>query len=166
VIFYLKRPQISKKPHLYLPTLTIYGNVNYPNWGVFNIFSWLKFVQTYLLKPMYTANLSQTCCIKQDKLFFIRSHKSIPLSEIIMLQANVNYTIFHLKDGKQFMSARSIKLYDLTLEKYGFVRTHRGYLVNTKHLIGYNDEDSSILLSDNHIAPISRRKKGQLIEQF
>lgn len=115
---------------------------------------------------MYTANLSQTCCIKQDKLFFIRSHKTIPLSEIIMLQASVNYTIFYLKDGKQFMSARSIKLFDLTLENHGFVRTHRKYLVNSQHLVGYNDENSSILLSDNHIAPISRRKKGQLVEQF
>jgi two-component system, LytTR family, response regulator len=115
---------------------------------------------------MQITDLSQTCCIKKDNLFFLRTHKTIPLSDIIMLQANVNYTVFHLKSGKQFMSARSIKLYDLTLGGHGFIRTHRAYLINRQHLREYDNLNELILMSNNLTALISRRKKGNLIPSF
>ena len=83
-----------------------------------------------------------------------------------MLQANVNYTIFFLKNGKQFLSARSIKLFEVILEEHGFIRTHRAYLINREHLLKCNEANDSVFLSNNLSALISRRRKGNLIQSF
>lgn len=83
-----------------------------------------------------------------------------------MLQADVNYTTFFLKNGKQFLSARSIKLYELMLKGHGFIRTHRAYLINREHLLTCDDKKASVFLSNNHTALISRRKKGSLTFKF
>lgn len=81
-----------------------------------------------------------------------------------MLRADVNYTTFYLKSGKQFLSARSIKLYELMLAGHGFIRTHRAYLINREHLLKCNEANNSVFLSNNLTALISRRRKGSLIQ--
>ena len=115
---------------------------------------------------MNTYDFTHTCEILRGRIHFKRTRKTIDLSEIIMLQADVNYTIFFLKNGKQFLSARSIKLFELMLEGHGFIRTHRAYLINRKHLLKYNDTNDSVFLSNNLIALISRRRKGNLTQAF
>jgi two-component system LytT family response regulator len=113
---------------------------------------------------MNTYDFTHTCEILRGRLHFKRTQKFIDLSEIIMLQADVNYTTFFLKNGKRFISARSIKLYELILERHGFIRTHRAYLINREHLLKCNEANDSVFLSNNLIALISRRKKGNLIQ--
>jgi DNA-binding LytR/AlgR family response regulator len=113
---------------------------------------------------MNTYHITHSCEILRGWLHFKRSRKSIDLSEIIMLRADVNYTIFFLKNGKQFLSARSIKLYESMLEGHGFIRTHRAYLINREHLLKCNETNDSVFLSNNLTALISRRKKGNLIQ--
>jgi DNA-binding LytR/AlgR family response regulator len=115
---------------------------------------------------MNTYRITHTCEILRGRLHFKRSRKSIDLSEIIMLQADVNYTTFFLKNGKQFVSARSIKLYVEILEAHGFIRTHRAYLINREHLLKCNKQNDCVSLSNNLTALISRRKKGNLIQTF
>ncbi len=114
---------------------------------------------------MNNYDITHTCEILRGWLHFKRSRKSINLSEIIMLRADVNYTTFYLKSGKQFLSARSIKLFEIVLEGHGFVRTHRAYIVNREHLLKCDELTESIFLSNNLTALISRRRKGNLTFQ-
>lgn len=155
-IFFLKLAIIFKKNNLSSPQY----------WGFFGKKLPVNFVVSFyqnLYNQMNTYHITHTCEILRGRLHFKRTRKIIDLSEIIMLQANVNYTTFFLKNGKQFLSARSIKLFELVLEGHGFIRTHRAYLINHKHLLKYDEVNESVLLSNNLIALISRRKKGNLI---
>ena len=111
---------------------------------------------------MNTYDLPKSCEILRGRLHFKRTRKTIDLSEIIMLQADVNYTTFFLKNGKKFLSSRSIKLYELILKGHGFIRTHRSYLINLEHLLKCNETNDSVFLSNNLTALISRRRKGNL----
>jgi DNA-binding LytR/AlgR family response regulator len=136
-------------------------------WGYERIFFLANFAVSFyqnLNNQMNTYNITHTCEILRGRLHFKRTRKTIDLSEIIMLQANVNYTIFFLKSGKQFLSARSIKLFELMLGGHGFIRTHRAYLINREHLLKCDEPKDSVTLSNNLTALISRRRKGNLTQ--
>jgi DNA-binding LytR/AlgR family response regulator len=136
-------------------------------WGYERTFFPANFAMSFyqnLNNQMNTYNITHTCEILRGRLHFKRTRKMIDLSEIIMLQANINYTTFFLKNGKQFLAPRSIKLFELMLAGHGFIRTHRAYLINREHLLKCDETNDSVFLSNNLTALISRRKKGNLIQ--
>ena len=109
----------------------------------------------------YTPNF---CEITSDKLYFFRSRKVVLLKEIIMLTADINYTSIHLLCGKVLMIPRTIKIFEDLLSEYAFIRTHRAYLVNERHLKEYDLPNNCVKMSNNMTALISRRRK-EIIEQ-
>ena len=104
----------------------------------------------------YTPNF---CEIANEKLYFFRSRKKILLKEIIMLRADINYTSIYLLSGKMLMVPRTIKIFEDLLSEYAFIRTHRAYLVNERHLKEYDLLNNRVKMSNNMTALISRRKK-------
>ena len=104
------------------------------------------------------------CEITNDKLYFFRSRKRVLLKEIIMLTADINYTSIHLLCGKVLLIPRTIKIFEALLSEYAFIRTHRAYLVNERHLKEYDLANNCVKMSNNMIALISRRRK-EMIEQ-
>ena len=102
---------------------------------------------------------AHSCEITSNRLYFKKARKALNLSDIIMLQADVNYTIFYLRNGKRYVTARSLKLYEILLETYGFIRIHRAFLINQLHLQEYDSQQDFVLMSNNLTAQISRRKK-------
>ncbi|MEA5401471.1 LytTR family DNA-binding domain-containing protein [Arcicella sp. DC2W] len=85
----------------------------------------------------------------------------IEVSEIVMLQATINYTIIYLNNGKQYLSAKTIKSYEDLCEKDSFLRIHRSYIINTEYLTDYSFVNSYVVLSNTIKASISRRCKNQ-----
>ena len=102
------------------------------------------------------------CIISKDKMNFIFQKKKIPLKEIVMLEADANYTCLHLVNGKNVMISRTMKLFDKLLEKYAFTRIHRSYIINESHLKSYDADKECLMMSNNMEATISRRKKKML----
>ncbi|MES2520278.1 MAG: LytTR family DNA-binding domain-containing protein [Bacteroidota bacterium] len=102
------------------------------------------------------------CIISKGKMDFIYQKKKIPITEIIMLEAEANYTSFHLISGEKIIISRTIKLFDELLKDHQFTRTHRSYLINDSHLKCYDEENECIMMSNNLQAMISRRKKRVL----
>lgn len=90
-----------------------------------------------------------------------RTLKKILVSEVILLEGNSNYTTFHLENGKTKMVAHSIKFFEPYLEKHGFLRVHRAYMVNPVHVKGYEKEDDCLMMTNGLIANISRRRKRE-----
>jgi DNA-binding LytR/AlgR family response regulator len=80
------------------------------------------------------------------------------LDRIIMLEGVVNYTLFHLKDGRKRMFSRTIQTYEDELAQYGFVRVHRGFIINSAYVRGIRSRDKKILMENNLVATISRRR--------
>jgi DNA-binding LytR/AlgR family response regulator len=102
------------------------------------------------------------CIITKGKMDFVYQKKKILLTEIVMLEAEANYTYIHLINGKKLLISRTMKLFDTLLKDHPFTRIHRSYIVNKSHLKSYNADKECMLLSNNMEATISRRKKRTL----
>ena len=102
------------------------------------------------------------CIISKGKMDFVYQKKKIPLTEIVMLEAEANYTCLHLLNGKKLLISRTMKLFDKLLEDYPFTRVHRSFIVNKSHLKSYDADKECMMLSNNMEATISRLKKRTL----
>jgi DNA-binding LytR/AlgR family response regulator len=80
------------------------------------------------------------------------------LDKIIMLEGVANYTLFHLKDGKKRMFSHTIHTYEDDLAQYGFVRVHRGFIINSAYVRDIRNHEKQILMEDNLVATVSRRR--------
>ena len=94
-----------------------------------------------------------------------RTSKKVFIKQVVLLEGNINYTIFHLDCGKKKVVAHSIKFFEPFLETQGFIRVHRGFMINPEHVKGYNQLDRELMMSNGKIAIISRRKEN-IVKQF
>lgn len=101
--------------------------------------------------------------IYKDDLLTIdqRKKKVIAINQIIMLKGMANYTCFYLKNGKQRLTAHTLKYYESQLDGKGFLRVHRGFIVNQQCIVKHDSYNSQLLLTDGHEVEISRRKRYQ-----
>ena len=102
------------------------------------------------------------CIISKGKMDFVFQKKKILLTEIVMLEAEANYTYLHLLNGKKILISRTMKLFDILLKDHPFTRIHRSFIINEYHLKKYDADKECIMLSNNLEATISRRKKRVL----
>jgi DNA-binding LytR/AlgR family response regulator len=94
-----------------------------------------------------------------------RKAQKIPLQDIVYLEANLNYTIIHLKDGNVKLSAQTL-LYNVNnyLDE-SFIRIHRTFCVNKIHIEGFDKPQSPkyVLLNGGTKLSTSRRQRKNLI---
>jgi DNA-binding LytR/AlgR family response regulator len=102
------------------------------------------------------------CEIVRDRIYFPRTKKTIPLHEIIMLQGEINYSLVYLRNGRKILIPRTLKIFEAILQSYGFVRTHRGFIINCEHLLRIDTLRDSIYLTNNLQASISRRRRTEV----
>ncbi|MES2519005.1 MAG: LytTR family DNA-binding domain-containing protein [Bacteroidota bacterium] len=98
------------------------------------------------------------------KLLIVNHRKQlkIPMSNIVMLEAAGNYTIFHLRNHKKHLYAKCINTFEEFLYPEGFLRVHRAYIINPQYILDYDEESSLISMMNNLKATVSRRKKVDL----
>jgi two-component system, LytTR family, response regulator len=83
----------------------------------------------------------------------------IPFDQISHLEADINYTIIHLIDGKKRVSAFTLKKFDDVTQHPRFVRTHKSFIINTLCVKKYSKDNSSLTMNSNQTILISRRRK-------
>ncbi|MCU0471674.1 MAG: LytTR family transcriptional regulator [Arcicella sp.] len=86
----------------------------------------------------------------------------IPIENIIMLESQSNYSVFHLKNGKKRIYAHTIRHFEAQLLHQQFIRVHSGFLINPSFIVAYNREDGILRMENNLEASISRRKRKNL----
>ena len=66
----------------------------------------------------------------------IRGKKEqVPVSEIMLMESQRNYTLFYLADGRQVLSYKTLGLFDELVENVPFlVRPNRSYIVNLSYI--------------------------------
>lgn len=96
----------------------------------------------YVILPV---NLRKTICV--------------PLSEVLYLEGFGNYTMFYFHNGKKLLVAKTIKDYLPILDKDVFVRTHRSFVVNLRHVDTLDLRNMCVRLTSGLEISISRRKK-------
>ncbi len=89
--------------------------------------------------------------------------------EIILLQADINYTQILMTDGSKMTVATSLK----KLEKRfavcpAFFRTHKSFLININYIKNYDAEadETFVQMQNDYRVIISRRKKEAFKERI
>jgi DNA-binding LytR/AlgR family response regulator len=89
-----------------------------------------------------------------------KTSKKVLINTVVLLEGDINYTIFHLENGKQKLVAHSIKFFEPFLETHGFLRVHRSFMINPSHVKNLDQQQYKVTMKNGYEAMISRRKKS------
>ena len=79
-------------------------------------------------------------------------------ADIMYCEGENNYTRFVFTNHKPILISKTLGEYEEILEDYQFIRIHKSYLVNKKHIVRI-DRDGTMEMSDGKFFSISKRKK-------
>ena len=129
----------------------------------------MKVKESAFKYDLLQANLNSN---EQEKKIILpgkRKLECIFLKQIIYLKAEQNYTTIYTIDKNRIVVAKILKEFEETLcqENSDFVRIHKTYIVNIKHIRKFvRDEDAFIILEDGTRLEVSRRKKTMLFSRL
>jgi two-component system LytT family response regulator len=88
-------------------------------------------------------------------------------NEIIRVEADRNYSIFYIVDGREIVVSRSIKDFEDQLNDKGFYRIHKSHIINIG-MVKYFDkaEGGYVVMNDGVSIPVASRKRDLLLELF
>ncbi len=83
--------------------------------------------------------------------------------DILFLRGDINYTEFHLVNGKKVVSSTTLLRHQEKLE--GFLRVSRKYLVNPEYITEIENRHGvrQVLMLNGERIAVARRRKGSLI---
>jgi two-component system, LytTR family, response regulator len=91
----------------------------------------------------------------------------LKLEEIVVCEAEKNYTIFHLKNKKALTVSRTLLEYEKILNNTSFFRIHKTFMVNLEHVQEYQRGEGGIVLMSNGMeVEVSRRKKEEFMNRI
>jgi two-component system LytT family response regulator len=76
--------------------------------------------------------------------------------DVIMLQANINYSTVHLANGQRLLVATTLKKLEERFSPFTFIRMNKTYMINTNYVI--EEQENALKLSNSLIINFSRRK--------
>jgi two-component system, LytTR family, response regulator len=142
----------------------------------------------YLLKPIGEAEL--VACIerlsskleqKKEKPAFQKINTQfdkiaipslegihfINIKDIVWVQAESNYSIFHFADKRKMTASKTLKQVEEALAGYTFFRAHKSFLINLSYISKYiRGEGGTIVLADGSEVELSRNRKKEFLELF
>lgn len=142
-------------------------------------------VQDYLVKPVTASMLREAMDqylkkrenpdtnIRLDlsgKLFINRQDRAfiVNVDDILFLEAEGPYTIFHMVDKEVIKSSKSLGYYKKVLEnKLNLVAVHRSYILNFSHIkeiIKDDDGEGLVIMSNGQNLEFSNVSKNRLIQ--
>ncbi len=94
----------------------------------------------------------------------IKGFQIIKIKDIIYCEAENTYTTIFLQGNQKLLASRPLIDYELLLQDSSFVRIHKSYLVNIKHLKEYQKGEGGVaVMSDGKHLEVSRRKKEHFV---
>ncbi len=99
-------------------------------------------------------------------LIDVKRNIQVPLTDILFLQGDENYTYFFCKNRKQQVRSRTLNFFETTLHDQGFYRVHRSFLINLAHIKEIDLANDTVTLSNNTSVKISRRKRKAFLERL
>jgi two-component system LytT family response regulator len=83
----------------------------------------------------------------------------VDLDHIMHIEADSNYSIFHLNDSENITVSRVLKEYEEILPESQFVRVHKSSIVNLNYLLEYNSKNGlELILKNGEKIAVSRRR--------
>lgn len=117
-------------------------------------------LQNKILSPRVGATQGKITIPVQD------GFEVIDVNDILFCKADDNYTEIHLENSKKLVS-KTLKYFEMALEKYDFARIHKSYLVNINAVVKYKKgKGGSVVVSNGKEILVSSSKKGTLLSYF
>lgn len=96
-----------------------------------------------------------------------QGRKSVCIKEILYVESDRHYIIYHISDRKHTFRVRgSIGKLQEQLVKHDFVRVHKQYLVNLRHIFNINKTNDTIVFKQGFELPMSRNRKADVNEKL
>lgn len=96
-----------------------------------------------------------------DKIDFVS------VKDIISCKGEGGYTRIYLKTSKEVFSSKPLIEYEELLSSSGFIRTHKAHIANLNEVQSFVKTDGGyLLMNDESIVPVSRRKKDEVLEHL
>jgi two-component system LytT family response regulator len=87
----------------------------------------------------------------------------IDFDQIISIEADGSYSKLNLKDQAPLLVAKNLSYFEKNLQDgVHFLRTHRSYIVQLKHILKYQKGTGVLNLTNGIMANVSREKKPQI----
>lgn len=84
----------------------------------------------------------------------------IDINDVICIQADRMYSVIYTLNEKQFIASKKLNHYENLFKEEGFfVRVHRSWVVNTKHISVYSKREKQIELTNKKVIPVSKGYK-------
>lgn len=92
----------------------------------------------------------------------ISEHRNLAIDTILYFESLKHVITVHYDNNERFEFISSLSRVEDALAAYGFIRTHRSYLVNCAAIRNFGFK--SVVLSDGTELPIGRKRYGELKE--
>ena len=106
---------------------------------------------------------------RQPKLLTISSvegFETVPVADIIHLEASGNYTYIHTKNVKKTVT-KPIKFYEDLLDKEDFFKCHKSHLIKLDQVRSYHKgKQAYVVMTNGNQVPIAVRKKDGFLNKF
>ena len=88
----------------------------------------------------------------------IGGRKRVKPEEVIMFQADLNYSIVHFMGGRKVVVATTLKKLEDRFKPFDFVRMNKQYLINQSYIV---EDNGNTLKMANAVDITFSRRKGK-----
>ena len=125
-----------------------------------------KIIQDFASVLELFVNTALNTNLENKKITFTTKTETVSadIDTIMYIEGNRNYQTFYLKDGSNFNARVLMGDLESKLNEHGFIRIHKGYLVNYLFIrqIGTNE----VSLTNNKTLPMSNKRKDEIMEKY
>ncbi|WP_199141603.1 LytR/AlgR family response regulator transcription factor [Pedobacter sp. ASV12] len=110
-------------------------------------------------------DLSERSNIKKITLPSGQGYRLVDIDEIIRIEADSNYSVFHLANLEKIAVSKILKDYEEILPEERFVRIHKSSIVNLKYVKEYNSKNGlQVVLTNGEAINVSRRRASDFFD--
>ena len=112
-------------------------------------------------------DLNDRTSIKKITLPSGQGYRLVDLDEIIHIEADSNYSVFHLNNLEKIAVSKVLKEYEEILPEHKFVRIHKSSIVNLKYIKEYTNKNGlQVVLNNGELITVSRRRASDFFDKI
>lgn len=112
-------------------------------------------------------DLTERTAIKKITLPSGQGYRLVDIDEIIRIEADSNYSVFHLNNLEKIAVSKILKEYEEILPEERFVRVHKSSIVNLKYVKEYNSKNGlQVILTNGEAITVSRRRASDFFDSI
>ena len=113
------------------------------------------------------SSLSTRSEIRKLTLPYGQGFKMIDIDDIIYIEADSNYSVFHLSNHDKITVSKVLREFEELLPSDQFVRIHKSSIINLNHLKEYNSKNGlQVHLKNGESINVSRRRASDFFEKI